>query len=279
MSADLHIHTNISDGCLNPSEAVRKASDINLQAMAVTDHDTMDGVPEALREGEKINIEVVPGVELSTEYKNREIHVLGYYVDPENKNFQLLLEKLRICRRKRVKNIVKKLNGLGCKVDLDEVMVLAGEGAVGRPHIARILTKKGYVNSVQDAFDRYIGFNAPAYVERYKLTPHEVIKAVLKAGGIPVLAHPGLIRNDNIILELMREGLRGLEAYHPEHNDEQTRKYQIMALSRGLLLTGGSDCHGIDRLTGSEIGSVTVSMYHVEKLKQAAKKIKLEAGK
>lgn len=279
MSADLHIHTNISDGCLSPSEVVHIGAKIGLKAVAITDHDTMDGVAEALQEGKKVNINVVPGVELSTEYMNIEIHILGYYVDCNNKEFQLMLEKLRICRLQRVKNMVKKLNSLGCKVNLEEVMVLTEKGgAVGRPHVARILTKKGYVNNVQDAFDRYIGCNAPAYVEKYKLTPYEVIKMVLKAGGVPLLAHPGLIRNDDIALELIKEGLRGIEVYHPKHNDEQVRKYLAMALSHDLLLTGGSDCHDIDRLNGSEIGSVTVSMYHVEKLKKAAEKIKLEAG-
>ena len=275
MDADLHIHTSISDGCLTPAEAVRMASDINLKAIAITDHDTMDGVDEALEAGKKLNIEVIPGVELSTDYGRREVHLLGYYVNSSHRKFDMLLKELKESRHKRVANIVKKLNGLGCKVDVREVMMLAGEnGAVGRPHIARILTEKGYVESVQDAFDKFIGINAPAYVERYKLIPHDVIKMVIKAGGIPVLAHPGLIKDDNLIRQLIKEGLKGIEVYHPEHSYEDEKKYQTMAFSNNLLITGGSDCHGIDRMTGSEMGSVTIPMYHVEKLKNVAKQIK-----
>ncbi|RQD75423.1 MAG: PHP domain-containing protein [Candidatus Syntrophonatronum acetioxidans] len=275
MDADLHIHTSVSDGCLTPAEAVRVAQSINLKAIAITDHDTMDGVEEALEEGKKLNIEVIPGVELSTDYGRKEVHLLGYYVNSSHKNFHTLLERLKESRHKRVTNIVKKLNGLGCKVDVREVMKLAGEnGAVGRPHIARVLTEKGYVKDVQDAFDKFIGINAPAYVERYKLIPHDVIKMVIKAGGVPVLAHPGLIKDDDLIMQLIKEGLKGIEVYHPEHSYEDERKYQTLAFSHKLLITGGSDCHGIDRMTGSEMGSVTIPMYHVERLKEVAKQIK-----
>jgi len=274
MNADLHIHTSVSDGCLTPSEAVAMAKDINLKAIAITDHDTMDGVKEAMEEGEKLDIEVIPGVELSTDYNNFEIHILGYYVDDEDETFQLLLKRLRDFRCKRVKNIIKKLNGLGCNVDIDEVMMIAGEGAVGRPHIARLLTEKGYVRNVQDAFDKFIGSNAPAYVERYRLLPQEVIKMVLRAGGVPVLAHPGIIKKDDMIPELINAGLKGIEVYHPEHSEEETRKYQTMAFKSRLLITGGSDCHGIDRLTGSEMGSATITMFHVEKMKKVAEEIK-----
>ncbi len=274
MDADLHIHTTVSDGCLSPAEAVRLAKDINLEALSITDHDTMGGISEALAEGEKLKIKVIPGVEMSTEYKNKEIHILGYFVDDQNENFQILLEHLRKARQKRVKNIIQKLNGLGCKVKLEEVANLAREGSVGRPHIARLLAKKGYVTSVKDAFERFIGLNAPAYVERYKLLPKEVIDLVLKAGGVPVLAHPGLIKNDSLINEIINDGLKGLEVYHPEHNEEEVRRFQIMAFKNKLLITGGSDCHGIDQLTGSQLGGVTVPMYHVDKLEQTAREIK-----
>ncbi len=274
MEADLHIHTTVSDGCLSPAEAVRLARDINLQALSITDHDTMGGIPEALDEGKKLNIKVIPGVEMSTEYRHKEIHILGYYVDSGNENFQTLLELLRKSRQKRVKNIIKKLNGLGCTVELEEVANLAREGSVGRPHIARVLAQKGYVSSVKDAFEKLIGYNAPAYVERYKLLPKEVIQLVLKAGGVPVLAHPGLIKNDSVIYNIIEDGLRGIEVYHPEHSPEEIRKFQIMAFKNNLLITGGSDCHGIDRLTGSQLGGVTVPMYHVEKLEQASIEIK-----
>lgn len=274
MNADLHIHTSVSDGCLTPSEAVAMAKDINLKAIAITDHDTMDGVKDAMEEGEKLDIEVIPGVELSTDYNNFEIHILGYYVDDKDETFQLLLKRLRDFRCKRVKNIINKLNGLGCNVDIDEVMMIAGEGAVGRPHIARLLTEKGYVRDVQDAFDKFIGSNAPAYVERYRLLPQEVIKMVLRAGGVPVLAHPGIIKKDDMIPELINAGLKGIEVYHPEHSEEETRKYQTMAFKSRLLITGGSDCHGIDRLTGSEMGSATITMFHVEKMKKVAEEIK-----
>ncbi|UNC91873.1 PHP domain-containing protein [Candidatus Contubernalis alkaliaceticus] len=274
MDADLHIHTTVSDGCLSPKEAVRLAKEINLEVLSITDHDTMGGISEALAEGEKLKIKVIPGVEMSTEYKNKDIHILGYFVDQKNENFQILLEHLRKARQKRVKNIIKKLNGLGCKVNLDEVSNLAREGSVGRPHIARVLAQKGYVNSVKDAFERFIGFNAPAYVERYKLLPKEVIELVLKAGGVPVLAHPGLIKNDSLIYEIINEGLKGLEVFHPEHNEEEVQKLEVMALKNKLLITGGSDCHGIDSRTGSQLGRVTVSMYHVKKLEQAAREIK-----
>ncbi len=274
MVADLHIHTTVSDGCLSPAEAVRLAKDINLQALSITDHDTMGGVPEAVAEGEKLSIKVIPGVEMSTEYKHKEIHILGYFVDSRDENFQTLLELLRKSRQKRVRNIIKKLNGLGCRLEMEEVTNLAREGSVGRPHIARVLAQKGYVSSVKDAFEKLIGQNAPAYVERYKLLPKEVIQLVLKAGGVPVLAHPGLIKDETLINEIIDQGLMGLEVYHPEHSPEETQKFQILAFKNKLLITGGSDCHGIDRLTGSQLGGVTISMYHVERLEEASRVIR-----
>lgn len=274
MYADLHIHTSASDGCLSPAEVVNVAKDLGLDAVAITDHDTMEGVPEALQEGESLGLEVIPGVELSADYHGQEVHILGYYADYGCREFSRLLSKLRENRRHRVTKMVKKLNGMGLSLEVEEVMGLAGGKAVGRPHVAHALTQKGYAQDIKDAFDRYIGYQAPAYVARCRISPGKVITEVLNARGIPVLAHPGILKKDDIIPGLVEKGLLGLEVYHPGHSEGDIRRYLEMVSRYKLLVTGGSDCHGVDRMSGSEIGSVTLPMYHVEKLRGAAARIK-----
>jgi predicted metal-dependent phosphoesterase TrpH len=268
---DLHVHTTASDGVLNGEEIIQLAIKLRLEGIAITDHDTIEGLDEGIKLGEKYQFHVIPGIELSTQYQNTEIHILGYYLD-----YHLLwvVEKLRYLQDARVARLgkmVDKLQKLGYDVDKDEVLSLSGEGSVGRPHLAYLLMKKGYISSVQEAFQRLIGRGCPAYVLREKLTPKEAVDFVSRAGGVPVMAHPGLTRTDKLIFKLKEHGLKGLEVYHPEHGVDEEKKYCSLADRLGLVATGGSDFHGSNKdMNRFSLGSKTVSSRVVENLRQLA---------
>lgn len=265
--ADLHIHTNASDGLYTPAHVTDRAIKHGLEAIAITDHDTVDGIGEAIRSSHHSHLEVIPGIELSTEYRDLEIHILGFYIDIGHDRLRRLLRELRQSREDRSAKMVKKLTTLGYDIDLARVRQIAGLAVPGRPHIARALAEKGLVGSVRGAFDSLIAYGGPAYVERYKLTPVEAITMVREAGGVSVMAHPGLSRAGGLIDELVCHGLQGLEICHPEHNTLQTECLRVMAKERGLLVTGGSDFHGGVRESGSEIAARGVNRGEFSKLK------------
>lgn len=271
--ADLHIHTTASDGTYSPSEVVKKAKDMGFKAIAITDHDTIDGLEEGKAAGKKLGLEVISGIELNTFIYGKEIHILGYEFDANNKGFLALVESLGRARKKRVNEIISKLNELGLNITIDEVVQQnATSSAIGRPHIAQVLVKKGYVSTIREAFDKYIGINCPAYVYRYKLTPQEAVRKIKEANGIPVIAHPFLIGYDQIINELIPYGLKGIEVYHSDHNQEQSEHYLRLAQKYNLLITGGSDDHGA--LKGASLlGKVRLPYYYVEKLKEVKDEI------
>ncbi|MHB1125516.1 MAG: PHP domain-containing protein [Bacillota bacterium] len=270
MDADLHLHTSASDGKLTPQELVRLAGNVGLKAIAVTDHDTTAGLEEAIKEGEQTGVEVVPGIELSTEWGKTEVHVLGYYIDYQGGQVQEKLQHLREGRRRRGEMIISKLQALGYNIDFQRVLEIAGGGSLGRPHIAVALLEKGYVASVEDAFNRFIGRDTPGYVPRAKLSPVEAVEVILKADGIPVLAHPGLIHEDSIIQELAGVGLQGIEVYYPGHDKAATHHYQRLARAYKLIATGGSDFHGYPNEGPAYPGVAGVSYEVIEQL-QAAK--------
>ena len=265
---DLHLHTTASDGNFTPEEVVAKAEKLGFNAIAITDHDTVDGIKPALEEGARLDIEVVPGIEINTDYANTEVHVLGYYIDYENKVLLNKLEELKEGRYFRAKKIVKKLNDLGLEIDFDEVLDLADGAAVGRSHIAQIILEKGYVKQWSQVFDQYIGRKAPAYVERERLDVKGAIKLIKQANGTPVIAHPGLINNDDLLEKFISWGAEGIEVYHTEHNKKEEEKYLEFANRNNLLITGGSDCHGPRRKEGVLLGEVKVSEAKLEELKQ-----------
>ncbi len=217
MSVDLHLHTTASDGSLTPRQMVEKAKSLGYDAIAITDHDTVEGLNDALQWGKKIDLEVISGIEINTELNGYEVHILGYFI---NYNYRPLLETLdyyRKLRKERVEKIIKKLKGMNINIYTSRVMELAGEGSVGRTHIARAMKEKGYVQTNEEAFNKYIGIGKPAYVDRERLTPGKSISIIEESGGLPVLAHPGLVGSDDIVKKIIDMGVMDLLLYYYEH--------------------------------------------------------------
>jgi predicted metal-dependent phosphoesterase TrpH len=266
---DLHLHTNFSDSSLSCAELVKLSVEAGLSAIAITDHDCIEGIDPAQKEAEQFGLEVIPGVELTAEIDSQELHILGYYIGHHNKKLIGKLEMMKRIREKRIFEMVDKLKEQGVdNIDPKEVLSLSGMGTVGRAHLAVILKRKGWVNSFSEAFQKYIGDNSPAYVGKFKMSPQEAIKTVLDVGGIPVLAHPHSPGEDDLISELVDVGLQGIEVYYPGYSQSQIKHYKNLADQFGLLITGGSDYHG-DIKDDTIIGRPQVPYEVVEKLKQA----------
>lgn len=253
---DLHVHTTASDGRCRPAEIVSMAAKIGLAAVAITDHDTTDGLAEALDAGEYFGIEVIPGVELSTDLPEGEAHLLGYFVRPNDSIFQQTLRKLRASRQDRAQDIINRLRELGFPLEWEEVVAFSGDGSVGRPHIAQAMLARGYVSTIQEAFALYIGRHGPAYVERFRLLPEEAVSMILEARGLPVLAHP--ISITELVPRLVPVGLVGLEVYYTGYSPAETELLIGLAQRHKLIPTGGSDFHGIEVMPGALLGGVDV---------------------
>ncbi|MFO7870048.1 MAG: PHP domain-containing protein [Kiritimatiellia bacterium] len=246
---DLHIHSRFSDGSLTPEEIVEKAEKAGLTALALTDHDCVDGVERMLRACSDRSITGIPGVEISSEVKKGTLHMLGYYIDIQNKNLKTNLEKIRRGRDIRNTSILARLNELGLNIAMEDVRSYAGEEVVGRPHFAMALMEHGYVRSKKEAFDLYLAKGRDAYVDRFRLSPGKSVELIRGAGGIPVLAHPFTLELDSRPLKdyvrlLKEHGLCGIEVYYPEHNDAQQKFYMQIAKELDLIVTGGTDFHG-----------------------------------
>jgi 3',5'-nucleoside bisphosphate phosphatase len=271
--ADLHLHTIFSDGTLNCEDLILRAQAAGLSAVAIVDHDTVGGIAEAQAAGLKNNVEVISGVELTAEYEATEIHLLGYLFDPA---FAPLLEQLESLKRNRVERIYKISDKLKKEMDVDLdpeiVFSLARKGTVGRLHVARAMVKAGLVNSVYEAFNRYIGDRCPGYVSGFKLTPEQAIKLIISAKGVPVLAHPYSLRKDELIPEFIKMGLMGLEVYYSEHTQGMINFYLDLVKKYDLLATGGSDFHG-DAKPEVKLGAIKIPYELVEKLKDAQKRM------
>lgn len=268
MPADLHIHSNFSDGALSPEEIVQKAKQAGLSKISITDHDTVDGIDRAIKESVNAGIKVVPGIEFTTDVPGTEIHILGYFIDHHAQWLLDLLMKIRSDRVERVHKTVDKLKSLGIEINPDDVLRLSNKGSVGRPHIARVLMQTGKVSSIQEAFNRYLDFKSPAYVPHFKLTPVEAIKAIIKAGGIPVYAHPAVSNKDEMIPDLVAAGLAGLEVYYSKHSKFQIKHYLDLASKHGLLVTGGSDFHGLGTGRDVALGDVKLADDLYKKLEE-----------
>ncbi|QNU67666.1 PHP domain-containing protein [Ruminiclostridium herbifermentans] len=274
---DLHTHSTASDGSMSPAQLVRHAKDKGLTAVALTDHDTVEGISEALDEGNKIGIEVIPGIEISTNYKP-EMHILGYFFDNERYlNVQKELTEVRKGRENRNYKIINRLNELGIPVTEEELKEISLSDTIGRPHFARLLIEKGYVKTMQEAFDKYLGKDGLAYFKRQELEPIDGINLIKKAGGIPVLAHPALLKMnyndlDKLLMELKEYGLSGIEAIYSENSKEETGNLLRLAIKHELLVTGGSDFHGTYKNEieiGIGRGNLNVPYELLEKLKSA----------
>jgi predicted metal-dependent phosphoesterase TrpH len=269
---DLHVHTIYSDGTFTPAEVVERAEELGLAAVGIADHDSTLGVPEALARAADLTVEVVPAVELSSMAHGLDIHVLGYFIDYTDPGFLEILERIREERYKRAVEMVKKLEDLGVNLSIDEVKARAGKGAVGRPHIAEVMVSNGYVRSSSEAFVRYIGYHSPAYVPKMEMSPKDAFELIRSVGGISVLAHPGTLARDEIILELVTDGLEGIEVWHSKHDASTQAKLRDAARRHGLLVTGGSDCHGC-RQDGPLVGTVKVPSLVLEDLKRARENV------
>jgi len=249
MSIDLHTHSHFSDGTMSPSELVALAKAKRLSAIALTDHDTMAGVEEAMAAGLALGIEIVPGIEISVSHQQIEYHILGYFADPEQPDFAAALLTMQEARNQRNSKILEKLKALGIAVTDEALQSISAQGQTGRPHIARLLVQSGVVTSISQAFDQFLKKGRPAFVTRFV---HEAVAAVTlirQAGGIAVLAHPSyndpaLIRLPTLLTELVPAGLEGIEAYYPTHSRAMRKKISALAHRYNLLLTGGSDYHG-----------------------------------
>ena len=271
--ADLHVHTLYSDSTFSPEEVVSYAKAKNLSAIAICDHDTVDGIEPCMILGDKAGVEIIPGIEMSVEKIDAEIHILGYFIDWKQDWLRKKLKIIQNSRVERVHLIIEKLKSLGIKVDAEEVFKLAvNKGSVGRLHVAKAMLNSGVIKNFKEAFDKYIGFSKPCYVPYTKLLPREVVEFILKAGGVPVIAHPNLIGNDEYINEFMEYGLRGLEVYHTDHKPHVSKRYEALAKEKGLIMTGGSDCHGMGK-GRILLGSVRVPYDIVEKLREEAGRI------
>ncbi len=266
--ADLHLHTTFSDGTFSPSELVKQAKEVNLSAIAVVDHDTIFGIEPSCQAGREQGVEVLPGIELTVENHGREIHLLGYLIDYQN---QRLKEQLIILNKNRIERIHKitlKLKKLGLDLEPEAVFKISQKGSPGRLHIARAMAAEGLVSSIYEAFHKYIGDKGPAYVAGFRLSPQEGINLIKAAGGIPVLAHPYTLGDDEMIPRLVDLGLMGLEFYYSEHAPAMTSHYLKLAKKFQLLLTGGSDFHGAAK-PNTKLGVVKIPYELVEKLKEA----------
>jgi hypothetical protein len=268
---DLHIHSDHSDGRQSPAQVVEYALNLGLKAISITDHDVVTGYIEASAYAEDKEIEVIAGIELSASKADDDIHLLGYLFRPDHDRLLKTIERFRRIRFDRGKMMVERLGDLGLEMDYDDVLEIAGEAAIGRPHLAEAMVKHGFVSSYNEAFDEYLTLGGPVYVPKAKLSPSEAIDLIHEAGGVAVMAHPALTDRDVIIPELAAVGLDGLEIFHPTHTRAARKKYRQIAERYGLFMTGGSDSHHRKGRYG-DIGQENVSAEYLTGMKEAWQK-------
>ena len=267
---DLHLHTTASDGRLSPTELINLVASRGLETIALTDHDSTNGLDEAAEAARAFpQLTVIPGIELSTDVPGSEIHVLAYFIREKDPDLQESLRRFRLGRLDRGKSMVEKLRGLGLDLEWNRVQEIAGDGSVGRPHVALAMVEKGHVKNTQEAFDLYIGRNGPAYAEREKLTPEDAVRMINRWGGAAVLAHPAEIPDlDNTLESLKDAGLLGMEVYYARYTEDKVRGLAEFARRHGLEPCGGSDYHGIDERTEPLPGTLGPPLEVVERLKK-----------
>lgn len=261
MSSDLHMHTTCSDGLLTPEELVNAAKEAGLNYIAITDHDTVDGICQLYEQGlyPQTGIKIIPGIEFSAYHEVSEIHILGYNIDVYNRELRDRLNDVVEARWSRFSAMVEKLQELGYDITETDVLEIADNStSISRSHIAQVMVKKGYFSCIKDTFDQLLEKGKPAYVSNFRLEPKEIIALIKNSGGTPVLAHPKLIYNDELAEELLRNGIEGIEAIYPRHDEEDTRRYLAMADKYNLLVTGGSDFHGVPGRYPQHLGDFTV---------------------
>jgi 3',5'-nucleoside bisphosphate phosphatase len=272
--ADLHMHTTASDGRLTPEQLVAKAVEQGLNVMAVTDHDTVEGISRALKAASGFNIKLIPGVEINTDVPGMEVHMLGYFINFESDRLIEPLRELRDSRVIRAEGMLEKLDKLGMPIKWDELLEIAGDSVIGRPHIAKAMVDAGYVSSSSEAFDNYIGRKGPAYVEHKKMTPVEVVELIKSVNGIPVLAHPANIDNlDSILHDLKSAGLMGLEVYYGKYTPDIIQGLLALAKKYDLITTGGSDYHAFHDERETMVGDIDIPEDCIRTLYELADKV------
>jgi 3',5'-nucleoside bisphosphate phosphatase len=266
--ADLHLHTLFSDGTFTPEELAQRGAQVGLAAMALTDHDTVEGCARMAQSCQSLGVEFIPGAELTAEFDGHEVHLLGYFLDVHQPKLLAEIKKFQAVRKERIHEMVSKLNQLGIPLRAEAVFALANCHSPGRPHVGRALAQEGLCSSMDEAFERFLKKGRPAWVPKYKISALDAMDLIHQAGGLAVLAHPGLNHCDHIIPHLASDGLDGLECFHSRHTSTQSEYYVTLAQRLNLAVTGGSDCHGFSK--GKPlIGGVRLPAVYLEKLKEA----------
>lgn len=269
VKVDLHVHTNFSDGRLSPVQLIDLSKKTGLTVISITDHDNVNALEIAIQYGNQQGVQVIPGVEISADLNDQEVHILGYFIDYRNQKMLDFLSASRELRINRNEKIVKKLNALGSKIEFNNIRERAGaKTSIGRPHIAMELNEEGFVNSYFDAFIKYIGDGKPAFVKKPNPKSSEVIKIISEMGGLSFIAHPGKMIRDEILVSLINEGLDGIEIIHPSHSKEDIAYFTKMAADHFLLTSGGSDFHGGVKNDGKNFGKYYISMDEIINMKR-----------
>jgi 3',5'-nucleoside bisphosphate phosphatase len=276
--ADLHLHTLFSDGTFTPEELVLRAQKAGLACIALTDHDSVEGCERAAAAGANVQMDFIAGAELTAEHQDTEVHILGYFLDTKNPVLIKRIAEFQSVRQNRIHEMCAALNKLGIPLKAESVFALANCKSPGRPHVARALVKEKLIDNLDEAFDRFLKKGKPAWVPKTKMSALESVELIHQAGGLAVMAHPGLNRTDDIIPDLVDAGLDGIECFHTKHSTVMAERYLEIAEKYQLLVTGGSDCHGFSKKQPL-IGTVKLPYDHVEKMKAARQKRKAESGK
>ncbi len=261
------MHTTYSDGIFSPYEVVKKCKQRGLSVISITDHDSVDAFPDAIEYGKEFGVEVIPGVELSALVDDRDVHILGYFLDYTNKRLLEYLEFFRRERVKRAERIVAKLNNINVPLTIESVLERAGHGAVGRPHIASAMVEEGYIETYHQAFEKFIGNGGPAFEKKFQLTLKDAIQLISSSGGLSFLAHPGRFTTEELLHQTIRSGLDGIEVIHPSHQPSHTSYYRGVVNEYFLLESGGSDFHGGKKNDDEVLGNFYIDESRVNMMK------------
>lgn len=264
---DLHMHTTFSDGELSPKDLVEQVKNRDLDIISITDHDSVFAIAEAIEHGKKVGVEIIPGVELSTDIEDKEVHLLGYFIDIFNEELQKYLSFFREERYYRAKRIIKKLNALALDITIDDVLEYAKNSSIGRPHIAHTLVRKGLISDYFEAFQKYLRDYGPAYERKIHVSPQSALKLINDAGGLSFIAHPGHLK-ESILMSLINAGVDGIEVIHPSHNDYQIKFYRGIVNHYCLLESGGSDFHGGDKGDEDNLGKYILASNRLDAMRQ-----------
>lgn len=275
--ADLHLHTKFSDGTFTPEELVLRAQQNGLACIALTDHDSVEGCARASKACAAVKMDFIPGAELTAEHDDVEVHILGYFLDITDEKFLARIGTFQTVRQNRIHEMVAALNKLGIPLKAESVFALANCKSPGRPHVARALVKENLIGSLDEAFERFLKKGRPAWVPKTKMSALEAVELIHRAGGLAVIAHPGLNRSDDIIPDLVDAGMDGIECFHTKHSTVMSERYLEIADKYHLLVTGGSDCHGFSKKQPL-IGTVKLPYEHVEQMKAARENRKSKNG-